>query len=282
MRTLGSGHTAIRADQFEPSGWQLPEIAELSQNNDQGFLANYMSIIAHLHHRPRRTDGNAPSGDNGAATTRSRRPQQMVTSNDNETARSHRTDLLTSSSWFKLDRQMNCTLQNHERDLWTRHRGDQPQEDSTAWNSAEEGAERLRSYTDCDTEGRQRCEVTRRMRDSWESVATHSTEHDGKGSRDDADQSQSARVCSESTGQDRTPILPTRTQEHDDAGHTATEPLLEMLDIHYKLRTQPGRTDAMFELWTRRASMVSTGTWFSESAGAIERRGPGDKSPFDL
>ena len=154
MRTLGSGHTAIRADQFEPSGWQLPEIAELCQNKDQGFLANYMSIIAHLHHRPRSTDGNAPTGDNGAATTRSRRPQQKVTSNDNETARFHRTSLLTSSSWFKLDRQMNCTLQNHERDLWTRHRGDQPREDSTAWNSAEEGAERLRSYTDCDTEGR--------------------------------------------------------------------------------------------------------------------------------
>ena len=196
MRTLESGNTAICADQFDPSGWQLPEIPELCQNNDEGFLTNYMSVIAHLHHRPRSTDGNAPTGDNGAAITRSCRPQQKVTSNDNETARSHRTNILTKSYWFKLDKEMNCTFQNHERDLWTRHRGDQPREDSTASKPAGEGAERLRSYTDCNTEGRQRCEVTRPMRDSWESVATHSTEHGGTGSRDDAEQSQSARVCS--------------------------------------------------------------------------------------
>ena len=72
-------------------------------------------------------------------------------------------------------------------------------------------------------------------------MATHSTGHGGTGSRDDAEQSQSARVCSEVTGQDRTTFLPTRTQEHDDAGHAATEPLLGMLDMHYNLRTQPGR-----------------------------------------
>ena len=87
LRTLESGHTAIRADQFDPDGWQLPEIAELCQNNDQGFLTNCMSVIAHLHHSP----------------------QQKVPSNDNETARSHRTNLLTSSSRFKLIKQMNCS-----------------------------------------------------------------------------------------------------------------------------------------------------------------------------
>ena len=43
LRTLKSGHTAIRADHFDPDGWQLPEIAELCQNNDQEFATNYMS-----------------------------------------------------------------------------------------------------------------------------------------------------------------------------------------------------------------------------------------------
>ena len=38
-------------------------------------------------------------------------------------------------------------------------------------NPVEEGAERLRSSTDCDPEGRQRCDVLRTMRDLWESVA---------------------------------------------------------------------------------------------------------------
>ena len=47
LRTLKSGHTVIRADQFDPDGWQLPEIAELCQNNDQGVATNYMSAIAH-------------------------------------------------------------------------------------------------------------------------------------------------------------------------------------------------------------------------------------------
>ena len=35
LRTLQSGHTVIRADQFDPDGWQLPEITELCQNNDE-------------------------------------------------------------------------------------------------------------------------------------------------------------------------------------------------------------------------------------------------------
>ena len=37
LRTLISGHTAIRADQFDPDGWQLPGITELCQNNDEGW-----------------------------------------------------------------------------------------------------------------------------------------------------------------------------------------------------------------------------------------------------
>ena len=44
-RTVKSGHTAIRADQFDPNGWQLPEIEELCQTDDQGVLSNYMTAI---------------------------------------------------------------------------------------------------------------------------------------------------------------------------------------------------------------------------------------------
>ena len=36
LRTLQSGHTVTRADQFDPDGWQLPEITDLCQNNDEG------------------------------------------------------------------------------------------------------------------------------------------------------------------------------------------------------------------------------------------------------
>ena len=114
-------------------------------------------------------------------------------------------------------------------------------------NPVEEGAERLRSSTDCDPEGRQRCDVLRTMRDVWESVAAHSPDHGSTGSRDEAEQSHSACVHREATGRDRTPLLSTRTREHDDAGHTAAEPLLGMLDVQYNLRTQPGM-GAMFDL----------------------------------
>ena len=63
----------------------------------------------------------------------------------------------------------------------------------------------------------------------------------GTGSRDEAEQSHSACVHREATVRDRTPLLSTRTREHDDAGHAAAEPLLGMLDVQYNLRTQPGR-----------------------------------------
>ena len=65
--------TAIRADQFDPDGWQLPEITELCQDNDQGVATNYMSAIAHLHQRPRCTDDNTTAGETDAASTLSRR-----------------------------------------------------------------------------------------------------------------------------------------------------------------------------------------------------------------
>ena len=66
----------------------------------------------------------------------------------------------------------------------------------------EEGAERLRSSTDCDPEGRQRCDVLRTMRDVWGSVAPHSPDHGSTGSRDEATQTHSARVHREATGRD--------------------------------------------------------------------------------
>ena len=49
LRTLKSRHTAIRANQFYSICWQLPEIAELCQNNDQRVATIYMSAIARLH-----------------------------------------------------------------------------------------------------------------------------------------------------------------------------------------------------------------------------------------
>ena len=45
LRTLQRGHTVIRADQFDPDGWQLPEFTELCQNNDEGRATNNMSSL---------------------------------------------------------------------------------------------------------------------------------------------------------------------------------------------------------------------------------------------
>ena len=46
LRTLQSGHTDIRADHFDPEGWQIRAIAGLCQNNDEGRATNCMSVIA--------------------------------------------------------------------------------------------------------------------------------------------------------------------------------------------------------------------------------------------
>ena len=97
----------------------------------------------------------------------------------------------------------------------------------TPWNKAP-------NDHDHPPEKRQRCDVLRTMRDVWESVAAHSPEQGSTRSRDEAEQSHA-------TGRDRTPLLSTRTREHDDAGHAAAEPPLGMLDVQYNLRTQPGR-----------------------------------------
>ena len=96
---------------------------------------------------------------------------------------------------------------------------------------------------DCDhppnaiQKGGQRCDVLRTMRALRESVG-------GRipltmVARDP--ETKLNCVYREATGRNRTPLLPARTREHDDAGHAATEPLLGMLDVQYNLRTQPGR-----------------------------------------
>ena len=87
----------------------------------------------------------------------------------------------------------------------------------------------------------EKCDVLRTRRDVWESVVAHSSDHGGTESRDEAEQSNSAYVHREATGRDRTPLLSTRTREHDDAGHTVAESPLGLLDVQYYLRTQLGR-----------------------------------------
>ena len=110
-----------------------------------------------------------------------------------------------------------------------------------AWNSVGEGAERVRSSTECDPEGRQRDDALRTMRALRESVAAHSSDHGGAGFEDDAKQSHSVLVNREAACRDRTSLLSTRTREHDDAGHATAESPLGMLDVQYNIRAQPGR-----------------------------------------
>ena len=103
LRTLKSGHTAIRADQFDLDGWQLPDSGELCQNDDQGSVTNYKSATAHLHKRPRCTTDNRPPGDTDAASTRSYIPPQKISSHNHGTARPHPTNTSTSPSRFKSE-----------------------------------------------------------------------------------------------------------------------------------------------------------------------------------
>ena len=139
LRTLQSGHTATRADQFDPDGWQLPEITELCQNNDEGRATNYMSVIAHMYQRPRGMDDDTPTGDHDPASTRSCRPRQKRTSNGDRSTRSHPTNFPTSLTRFESGKPTHGPFQNHERDVRT--------------------SPRLRPSTDCDPEVKQKCDV---------------------------------------------------------------------------------------------------------------------------
>ena len=134
LRTLKSGHTAIRADQFDPDGWQLPETAKLRQNSDQGFVTNYMSAIAHLHQRPRCTN------DNAQQETMMHHPHAVA----DYGRRQHRTAtdlrnlirpiLPTLSTRFKSGKQTHGAFQNRERDIWTGSQRYRSRGDSTVRN----------------------------------------------------------------------------------------------------------------------------------------------------
>ena len=132
LPALQSGHTVIRADQFDPDGWQLPEITELCQDNDEGCATNYMSVIAHVYQRPRCMDDDTSAGDHDPASTRSCRPRQKTTSNGDGPTRSHPTNPPMSSPRFKSGKQMHGAFQNHERDIWTSSQRYQSRRDSTA------------------------------------------------------------------------------------------------------------------------------------------------------
>ena len=138
LRSLQSGHTVTRADQFDPDGWQLPEITELCQDNDEGCATNYMSVIAHVHQKPICKDNDVSAGDHDPASTRSCRPRQKTTSNDNGPAGSHPTISPTSSPRFKSGKQMHSAFQNHERDIWTSSQCHQSWGGSTAWNTVDD------------------------------------------------------------------------------------------------------------------------------------------------
>ena len=138
LRTLQSGHTVIRADQFDPDGWQLPEITEFCRDNDEGCATNYMSVIAHVFQRPRCMDNGTSAGDHDPAPTRSCRPRQKTTSNGNGPARYHPTIIPTSSPRFKSGKQMHGAFQNHERDKRTSSQCYQSRRGSTAWNTVDD------------------------------------------------------------------------------------------------------------------------------------------------
>ena len=103
-RTLQSGHTVIRADQFDPDGWQLPGITEPCQNNDEGSATNYMSVIVHVYQRPTCVDDDTSAGDHDPAST------QLQTTAEHNIERQPR---------FKSGKQ------THGASQWTSSRGDQ-------------------------------------------------------------------------------------------------------------------------------------------------------------
>ena len=92
LRTLKSGHTAIRADQFDPEGWRLPEEADSHQSNDQRIESMSMSANDHCQNRFRCTS------DNDAAVTRRRKSPPQTSTDRYETAPPHTIDDPPSSS----------------------------------------------------------------------------------------------------------------------------------------------------------------------------------------
>ena len=174
-----------------------------------------MSVFAHMYQRPRCMDDDTPAEDCVPASTRSRRPRQKTTSNDNGPTRSHPTNPPTTSSRLKSGKQMHGAFQNHERDVRT--------------------SSRLRPSTDRYPMERQHHNALRTMRDVWESAVAHSPDHGGTESKDEAEQSHIVCVHTEATGRD------CGQKGDDDASHAVAESSLGMLDEQYYPRTQPGR-----------------------------------------
>ena len=121
LRTLQSGHTRT----FVPTNL-IPMVGSSQKSR------------AHVYRRPRRMDNDTSAGDHEPASTRSCRPRQKTTSNDNGPARSHPTIFPTSSLRFKSGKETHGTFQNHERELWTSSQRYQSRRDSTAWNTVDD------------------------------------------------------------------------------------------------------------------------------------------------
>ena len=231
MRTLQSGHTVIRADQFDPDGWQLPEVTELCQDNDEGCATNYMSVIAHAYQRPRCRDNDTSAGDHDPASTSSCRPRQKTTSNDD-----HERDIWTSSqryqswrgstAWKTVDDQTvettrtlhgvramrgiprhpvsgisdvdpHGTIGGHPACIaTTRAMRDEGQEEQCCESSGGSVGAR-QSLTERQPGNRRTIAIIHRLRsrrERCEVCGNHSPDHGSTGSRDEAEQSHSARV----------------------------------------------------------------------------------------
>ena len=160
-------------------------------------------------------------------------------------------------------------------------------------NTVEEGAERLRSSTDRDPEGRQRRDVLRTMRDVWEvggsAIPLAAVARDPEVIPNN-------RTALASAGKRlveiERPFVSAWKQEHDDAGHTAAESLLGMLDVQDNTNSGLSMDGCDVRLVDRRsfegvdANVVPVGedenTVLLKSSGAAERRRPGGMSPVDL
>ena len=119
LRTLKSGHTAIRADQFDPDSYR---------SYDQGVESNYMSAIDHSHQRPRCTSDiksttTTQAVDNDATVTRRRNPPQRTSTDGNGTLDPHTTTDPPSSYLSKDEQRMNRLLLTDKWDLLASHQG---------------------------------------------------------------------------------------------------------------------------------------------------------------
>ena len=70
----------MRTLQASPDGWQLPEITELCQDNDEVCATTYMFSHRTRVQRPRCMDDDVSAGDHDPASTRSCGPRQKTTS----------------------------------------------------------------------------------------------------------------------------------------------------------------------------------------------------------